>query len=59
MTPISMTLVRGQRPAADVDVALPKVLSEIKDGGFDLDVPNVKADGEVWHLVVSASWAWN
>jgi hypothetical protein len=58
MTPISMTLVRGQRPGEDVDEALPPVFDEIKEGGFSLDVPHVKAYGDAWHLVVSASWAW-
>ena len=58
MTPISMTLVRGQRPGEDVAEALPPVFDEIKDGGFSLDVPHVKAYGDTWHLVVSASWAW-
>jgi len=58
MTPISMTLVRGQRPGEDVDEALPPVFDEIKEGGFSLAVPHVKAYGDAWHLVVSASWAW-
>ena len=58
MTPISMTLVRGQRPGEDVAEALPPVFDEIKDGGFTLDVPHVKAYGDAWHLVVSASWKW-
>jgi len=58
MTPISMTLVRGQRPSEDVAEALPSVFDEIKDGGFSLDVPHVKAYGDTWHLMVSASWAW-
>jgi hypothetical protein len=44
--------------AKDVDEALPPVFDEIKEGGFSLDVPHVKAYGDAWHLVVSASWAW-
>jgi hypothetical protein len=58
MTPISMTLVRGQRLVEGVGEALPQVSDEIKEGGFDIGVPYVKAHDDAWHLVVTAAWSW-
>ena len=58
MTPISMTLVRGQRMVEGVDEALPQVFDEIKGGGFELGLPYMKPVDDGWHLVVTASWSW-
>jgi hypothetical protein len=58
MTPISMTLVRGQRMVEGVGESLPQVFDEIKGGGFELGVPYVKAHDDEWHLVVAATWSW-
>jgi WD40 repeat protein len=58
MTPISMTLVRGQRLVEGVGEALPQVSDEIKEGGFELGVPYVKAHGDAWQLVLTAAWSW-
>ena len=58
MTPISLTLVRGQRLVEGVGEALPQVFNEIKQGGFELGEPCVKAHDDVWHLVVTSAWSW-
>ncbi len=58
MTPISMALVRGQRLVEGVVEALPQVLDEIKEGGFELGLPYVKPDDDGWHFVVTAAWSW-
>ncbi|MEC8780982.1 MAG: hypothetical protein VXX54_07175, partial [Candidatus Thermoplasmatota archaeon] len=58
MTPISMSLVRGQRMVEGVDEALPQVFDEIKGGGFELGLPYMKPVDDGWQLVVTASWSW-
>lgn len=58
MTPISMTLVRGQRLLEGANEALPQVFDEIKEGGFELGVPIVKSHDDAWHLTVQATWSW-
>ena len=58
MTPISMTLVRGQRLLEGANEALPQVFDEIKEGGFELGVPIVKSHDDGWHLTVTAAWSW-
>jgi hypothetical protein len=34
------------------------VSDEIKEGGFELGVPYVKAHGDAWQLVLTAAWSW-
>ena len=58
MTPISMTLVRGQRLVEGVIEALPQVFDEIKEGGFELGQPYMKPVDDGWHLAVPAAWSW-
>ncbi|DAC34508.1 MAG TPA: hypothetical protein D7I05_03775 [Candidatus Poseidoniales archaeon] len=58
MTPISMTLVCGQRLVEGVGEALPQVFGEIEEGGFDIGVPYVKTHDDAWQLVVTAAWSW-
>lgn len=58
MKPISLVLLRGQRLHDDVVAALKPVLAEIESGGFVVDVPHVRANGEVWEAAMAVKWSW-